>query len=93
MGIMACLSLRQFERNFTCGVGIAPKMYIRIVRFENAMKVKNGSPEKKAGLILRKNVITLIPPIYSVIQDNLRDFSSGHSYATADQRYGDFPTG
>ncbi len=43
---MACLSLRQFERNFTSRVGISPKMYIRIVRFEHAMKIKNSSPEK-----------------------------------------------
>ncbi len=43
---MACLSLRQFERSFTTRVGISPKMYIRIVRFEHAMKIKNKSPEK-----------------------------------------------
>lgn len=43
---MACLSLRQFERSFTTRIGISPKMYIRIARFEHAMKIKNKSPEK-----------------------------------------------
>ena len=43
---LACLSLRQFERNFITRVGISPKMFIRIVRFEHAMKVKNVSPDK-----------------------------------------------
>lgn len=38
---MACLSLRQFERSFATRVGISPKMFIRIVRFEYAMKIKN----------------------------------------------------
>src|SRR5680860_959507 len=38
---IACLSLRQFERSFTTRVGISPKMYLRIVRFENAMTIKN----------------------------------------------------
>lgn len=43
---MACLSLRQFERSFATRVGLSPKMYIRIVRFEHSMKIKNKSPEK-----------------------------------------------
>jgi AraC-like DNA-binding protein len=37
----ACLSLRQFERNFAIRVGLPPKLFIRIVRFEHAMQVKN----------------------------------------------------
>jgi AraC-like DNA-binding protein len=37
----ACLSTRQFERNFTTRVGLSPKLFVRIVRFEHAMKVKN----------------------------------------------------
>lgn len=43
---MACLSPRQFERSFANRVGISPKMFTRIVRFEHAMKIKNASPEK-----------------------------------------------
>jgi AraC-like DNA-binding protein len=43
---MACLSLRQFERNFITRVGISPKLFIRIVRFEYAMKIKSNYPDK-----------------------------------------------
>ena len=50
---LACLSLRQFERNFVTRVGISPKLFIRITRFEYAMKVKNESPDKSwAGIAL-----------------------------------------
>jgi len=42
----ACLSLRQFERNFITRVGIAPKLFIRITRFVHAMKIKNEYPDK-----------------------------------------------
>ena len=37
----ACLSSRQFERNFMERTGVTPKMYQRIVRFNQAMKLKN----------------------------------------------------
>ncbi|MBS1751084.1 MAG: AraC family transcriptional regulator [Bacteroidetes bacterium] len=43
---MACLSLRQFERNFITRVGIPPKLFLRIVRFEYAMRIKNESTYK-----------------------------------------------
>lgn len=43
---LSCLSLRQFERNFITRVGISPKLFIRIVRFEYAMKIKNDNPDK-----------------------------------------------
>lgn len=43
---LACLSLRQFERNFISRVGLSPKLFIRIVRFEYAMKIKNESTSK-----------------------------------------------
>jgi len=39
----ACLSMRQFERNFGQRVGMAPKLFIRIRRFELAMQLKNTS--------------------------------------------------
>jgi len=44
--LMACLSLRQFERNFITRVGISPKLFLRIVRFEYSMKIKNLDPDK-----------------------------------------------
>lgn len=36
--------LRQFERRFVQDLGISPKLYARIVRFEAAMRKKSSSP-------------------------------------------------
>jgi AraC-like DNA-binding protein len=43
----ACLSPRQFERKFLARVGVSPKIYQRIVRFNQAMKLKNQFPQQK----------------------------------------------
>ncbi len=40
----ACLSQRQFYRQFVEREGVSPKLYTRIARFENAMKLKNSRP-------------------------------------------------
>ncbi|WP_080238712.1 helix-turn-helix domain-containing protein [Spirosoma rigui] len=40
----ACLSQRQFYRQFMDRGGISPKLYSRIARFEHAMKLKNAQP-------------------------------------------------
>ncbi|MCY7352626.1 MAG: AraC family transcriptional regulator [Cytophagaceae bacterium] len=40
----ACLSQRQFYRQFVEREGVSPKLYARIARFENAMKLKNAQP-------------------------------------------------
>jgi AraC-like DNA-binding protein len=40
----ACLSNRQFERNFLTRTGITPKMYQRILKFNQAMKFKKEKP-------------------------------------------------
>ncbi|ADB39512.1 helix-turn-helix domain-containing protein [Spirosoma linguale] len=42
----ACLSQRQFYRQFMEREGISPKLFTRIARFENAMKLKNAQPAK-----------------------------------------------
>lgn len=42
----ACLSQRQFYRQFVEREGVSPKLYARIARFENAMRVKNAHPAK-----------------------------------------------
>jgi AraC-like DNA-binding protein len=42
----ACLSQRQFYRQFVEREGVSPKLYARIARFENAMKIKNARPDK-----------------------------------------------
>lgn len=89
---MACLSLRQFERNFTTRVGISPKMYLRIVRFENAMKIKNKWPEKSWSEIA-------LECAYNDSSHLLREFKQFAEFppGTLTQKqtsgYGDFPTG
>ncbi len=88
----ACLSLRQFERNFTMRVGLSPKLFIRIVRFENAMAMKNAKAEKSwsqialecgytdsSHLLREFNEFAEFPPSKFYLQP-----TSGHS---------DFPTG
>ena len=42
----ACLSHRQFYRQFMEREGVSPKLFARIARFENAMKIKNAQPAK-----------------------------------------------
>jgi AraC-like DNA-binding protein len=42
----ACLSPKQFYNNFVERMGISPKTYARIVRFDNAMKLQNAQPHK-----------------------------------------------
>ncbi|HEX8658480.1 MAG TPA: helix-turn-helix domain-containing protein [Hymenobacter sp.] len=41
----ACLSPRQFERGFFERVGMAPKLYARIVRFDRAFRLKERRPD------------------------------------------------
>jgi AraC-like DNA-binding protein len=40
----ACLSPRQFERSFVERVGMGPKLYARIVRFDRAFRLKEQQP-------------------------------------------------
>jgi transcriptional regulator GlxA family with amidase domain len=40
----ACLSARQFERSFVERVGMGPKLYSRIVRFDRAFRLKEREP-------------------------------------------------
>lgn len=42
----ACLSPKQFYRNFVERMGISPKTYARIVRLDSAMKLQNAQPHK-----------------------------------------------
>jgi len=89
---MACLSLRQFERNFTTRVGISPKMYIRLVRFEHAMVIKNKSPEKSWSEIA-------LECEYNDSSHLLREFRQFAEFAPGTllkkqtSGHGDFPTG
>jgi AraC-like DNA-binding protein len=40
----AGLGIRQFERRFRNAIGVPPKLYARIVRFEAALRCKAGAP-------------------------------------------------
>jgi AraC-like DNA-binding protein len=42
----AGLSARQIERQFRTQVGLSPKVYARIERFESALRIKAASPEQ-----------------------------------------------
>jgi AraC-like DNA-binding protein len=41
----SALSIRQFIRKFEERIGISPKMYDRIIRFDKAYRLKNNNPE------------------------------------------------
>jgi AraC-like DNA-binding protein len=43
----AGLSLRQFERRFISEIGVSPKLYARVARFEAALKSKMRSPRRR----------------------------------------------
>ncbi|AIZ62919.1 hypothetical protein PK28_03070 [Hymenobacter sp. DG25B] len=40
----ACLSARQFERKFLERIGMSPKLFMRVVRFAQAYRLKNQQP-------------------------------------------------
>ena len=42
----ACLSAKQFERNFNDRIGINPKYFARIIRFDKVFRMKNAFPNK-----------------------------------------------
>lgn len=41
----ACLSRKQFYRNFVQRMGVSPKLYARIVQLDKAVKLKNTDPD------------------------------------------------
>jgi AraC-like DNA-binding protein len=43
---IACLSHRQFDRKFKDRIGITPKQFLQIIRFEKAFSMKNNRKEK-----------------------------------------------
>ena len=88
----ACLSLRQFERNFTTRVGLSPKMYIRIVRFENAMKIKNESPGKSWSEVAMDCEYT--DPSHMLREfRQFADFPPGSLTQYETSGYGNYPSG
>jgi AraC-like DNA-binding protein len=49
----AGLSVRQLERRFLATVGLSPKMFARIARFQHVCAVLDGTPEQLAAAALR----------------------------------------
>ena len=41
----SCLSVKQFERNFKDRTGVNPKLFSRLIRFDNAFRTKNAQPD------------------------------------------------
>ncbi len=41
----ACLSVKQFERYSKDRVGVSPKLFARLIRFDHAFRLKNANPE------------------------------------------------
>lgn len=88
----ACLSLRQFERSFITRVGISPKLFIRIVRFENAMKMKNNYPDKNWSEIALECGYTDSSHILKEFKE-FAEFPPSKFYLQPSSGYSDFPTG
>ena len=42
---LACMSLRQYERVFSQRMGVSPVFYSKVVRFEQAFRMKNARPD------------------------------------------------
>ena len=89
---LASLSLRQFERNFTKRVGITPKLFIRIVRFEYAMKIKNAYPDKNWSQIALECGYTDSPHLLKEFKA-FAEFPTGRFYLQPTSGYSAFPTG
>ncbi|MBL0745551.1 helix-turn-helix domain-containing protein [Chryseolinea lacunae] len=89
---MACLSLRQFERNFMTRTGITPKLFIRIVRFEHAMRVKNASPEKSWSQIAAECRYTDSSHLLREFKE-FAEFPPSRFYAQPTSGHSEFPTG
>ena len=89
---MACLSLRQFERNFITRVGISPKLFIRIVRFEYAMKIKNNFPDKSWLEIALECGYTDSSHLLKEFKE-FAEFPPSRFYLQPTSGYSEFPTG
>jgi len=89
---LACLSLRQFERNFITRVGISPKLFIRIVRFEYAMKIKNECPGKAWSEIAQECGYTDSSHLLKEFK-GFAEFPPSKFYLQPASGYSQFPTG
>ena len=92
LAAMACLSPRQFERNFLFRVGMLPKLFSRIVRFENAMKVKNDSPQKNWREIALECGYTDSSHLLRDFRE-FAEFPPGNLFLNPTSGFSSFPTG
>jgi AraC-like DNA-binding protein len=90
--VMACLSLRQFERNFITRVGISPKLFSRIVRFEWAMQIKNSSADKSWSDIAMECGYTDSSHLLREFKE-FAEFPPSRFYLQPTSGYSEFPTG
>lgn len=88
----ACLSLRQFERNFLTRVGITPKLFMRIVRFENAMHIKNEYENKRWSEIALECGYTDSSHLLREFKE-FAEFPPSRYYEQPTSGYSSFPTG
>jgi AraC-like DNA-binding protein len=88
----ACLSLRQFERNFITRTGITPKLFMRIVRFEHAMRIKNEDGNKSWSEIAHQCGYTDSSHLLREFKE-FAEFPPSRFYLQPTSGYSDFPTG
>lgn len=88
----ACLSLRQFERNFMTRVGISPKLFIRIVQFEHAMNIKNKNGDKSWAEIALECGYTDSSHLLRTFKE-FAEFPPSQFYLKPTSGYSEFPTG
>ncbi len=89
---MACLSLRQFERNFITRVGISPKLFLRIARFEYSMGIKRSFPEKNWSQIALECGYNDSSHLLREYKE-FAEFPPSKFYHQATSGYSGFPTG
>ncbi|MCB0654937.1 MAG: AraC family transcriptional regulator [Saprospiraceae bacterium] len=88
----ACLSVRQFERSFSQRVGVSPKMYTRIVRFENVMRFKNANPGLSWSEIAMQHEYTDSSHLLREFRQ-FAEFPPGSLTRFQTSGHGDFPSG
>jgi AraC-like DNA-binding protein len=88
----ACLSVRQFERNFLTRVGITPKLFKRIVRFEYAMRIKNEYENKSWSEIALECGYTDSSHLLREFKE-FAEFPPSRFYEQPTSGYSSFPTG
>ena len=87
----SCLSLRQFERNFLSRVGLPPKLFIRIVRFEHAMKIKTEAPSRTWSEIAMECGYTDSSHMLREFRE-FAEFPPGKFFESPTSGFSEFPT-